>query len=367
MKINSWLQKASIIFLLIIGFVPLARAAGFLDSTTLSVNNYNTGISPGLQLLIDQTLRQHKYKQSLDLLDQELQKDPKNITLLYKKAAIYADMEKYKESQAVLDQIIQLHPTDKQAIKLKDIIVDKRKDEPHNEIGFDQDEAYVSDLQSYWQYSSLHYYRLTDKGNFGGRVNYAKRYGTTGIQYQLEAYPKLTSNSFATLTFAYANTTQILYPNLQYQVEGYIDVANGFEFSLGQGGKKYITFSNQNIWNYTGSIGKYFGNNFMWYRPSYSTPKATLFNEIGLIHYFSDDAKKYLSVKVSAGRLPDIGDVPPLDQMIVISQQGINIAGQLPLKKTLFLRLGAGYNRQDFPTGLIRRITDVSVGFVWQF
>lgn len=344
---------------------PYLFAGPAADNKAFDVNGYHTGISPGLELLISQSLLHQKTRETLILLDSEIKKDPSNTTLLYKKASVYADQGQWTKALNVLDQISVRQPNNAAANKLRKIIETKQLAEPHNELGFDVDEAHASHLGANWNYTSVHYYRLTNAGKFGGHINYAQRYRTTGEQYQLEAYPKLSENVFATLTAAYANTTQILYPNFQYMLEGYIDVTNGFEFSLGQGGSKFLKFSNQKIFNYTGTIGKYIGNYFIWFRPHYYTPKSTEFYELGFRKYFSD-ADNYISFIVGTGRLPDIGDLPPLDQMIIIKQKGIGMNGQFTLTKTVFLKYGVGYVRQSFPSGLTREITDGSIGMVWK-
>ena len=326
------------------------------------VSGYHKDVSPALELLIEQNIAQRKYKETLDLLDADLKKDPKNLALMYKKVEIYTDIEQYNKAIDILNQISKIRPNDPETVKLRTEIDKEKQAEPHNELGFDEDIAYASDLHSYWQYSSLYYYRYTDLGNFGGRVNYAKRYGTTGEQYQLEAYPKLFSGAYAAINLAYANSTQILYPSFQYGVEAYFDVSHGIEFSLGQATKKFVRFSNQKIYTYTGSLGKYMGNYFLWFRPSYFQPKATWYYEVGVRREF-DNPHSYLTVKVAAGRLPDIGDLPPFDQMVLVSQQGLNIAGEFPLMKKLFLKLGVGYTHQIFhPSETVRNITDGSVG-----
>ena len=289
----------------ILGSLQLTAVAASIGDRSIDASGYPTGISPGLELLIDQKL----------------------------------------------------------ASKLPD---EAKQAVPRNEIGVDVNEAYVNDLTAYWNYSSMHYYRLTDGGKFGGHFNYAKRYGTTGKQFQLEAYPKFSKNIYGTFSFSYANQTQYLYPNLQYIVEGYIDVAHGLEFSLGQSAQKFIRFNNQKIFNYTGTIGKYFGDSFAWLRPHYYTPVGTQFYEVGIRHYFSD-TDNYISFIVGAGRLPDIGDLPPLDQMIIISQRAISMSGQFALTKTVFIQYGAGYAKQHYPSHLLREVTDGRLGMIWKF
>lgn len=245
--------------------------------------------------------------------------------------------------------------------------IPKMQPDLNNELGFDEDIAYISDLASYWKYSSLHYYRYTKSGIYGARVNYANRYSTNAAQYVLEAYPILFRGAYAAINLGYANSTQISFPSFQYGIEAYFNVKNGIEYSLGQGEKKFTRFSNQKIYTYTASIGKYINNYFIWFRPSYFQPRSTYFFEVGLKREFSDP-HAYILFKLATGRLPDIGDFPPFSQMIVINQQSINIDGQIPLKKTLFLKMGLGFAHQVLhPSQTIRNITDASLGIVWIF
>lgn len=342
-------------------FAVPSSAVNFAEGT-----EYATGLSPGLELLVDQTIENKQSKVAHTILDNEIKKNPTNVDLLYKQASLYADEGQWNNALESLNQIKILQPNDAKANKLRQIVEEKKQAEPHNELGFDVNQAYVSDLNRYWNYSSVHYYRLTDGGKFGGHINSATRYGESEIQYQLEAYPKLSKDTFASLSFSYAKPNQILFPTYQYLAEIYANAPHGLEFSIGQAGKNYVEFHNQNIFDYTGTIGKYIGNSFIWFRPHYFQPKATYFYELGWRKYFSDE-NTYISLIGSAGRLPDIGDVPPLDKMIVIKQQGVGFSGQYALSNTIFLKYGAGYLQQFFPSGLHRRITDGSVGLVWRF
>jgi YaiO family outer membrane protein len=346
-----------------LGFVPVTAMA---DINTAYKGDYHTGISPALETLLDQSLRQKQYKKSLLLLDNELKKDPINTDLLYKKASIEADLGEWKKTIEVLNQISLVQPKHIAANKLRDIIIGKQRVEPHNILGFDQSGAVISDRHAYWSYSSLYYYRLTDAGKFGARVNYAHRNGTSAEQYQLEAYPQLFKGAYADLRFAYANTNQILFPSYQYRLEGYFELPYAMTFSLGHGSDIFPRFNNKKIYSYTTSLGKYIGDYFVWVRMNHYLPQSIQFYELGLRRDFSDGLT-YINFKINAGRLPDIGDVPPLDKLIQIKQKGVSLDGQIPLTKTLFFKWRVGFARQIFPSGTVRNITDGMVGVAWNF
>lgn len=233
-----------------------------------------------------------------------------------------------------------------------------------NQIGVSQEEDYVNDLESYWSFSSLYYYRRTDRGIVGARVNYANKYNIGGEQYQIEAYPVLTPNIYTALTVAISNTSQQVYPKYQYLIEPYFNLPYGFEVSVGQ---RFVRSFDTNIYTYTGSIGKNIGQYFIWFRPYHYTPKSSDYFEAGIKRYFECLDNTYVSFKMGMGRAPDIGDVPPLNQITNISTKMIGIDGQFHVTKSMLVHLGAGYTKQVFLSGHVREITNGSVNLIWQF
>ena len=235
-----------------------------------------------------------------------------------------------------------------------------------NEVGVDGALSYVSDLASYWSYSSLHYYRLTDRGTFGGRINSARRFSTTAVQYQAEAYPVFSNGVYAAFNLAYANTSQTLFASYQYRAEGYFPLPYNYEYSLGQGGQFFPRFSDKRIYLFTGSIGKYIGDYFVWARPYYYTPQSNFLYEVGLRRTFVDP-NQFVSVRLNTGHLPDIGDLPPLDNIITVSQTAIAVGGQLPLRNNFFVKADVSYAHQKYPADLVRNITTLYLSVFVRF
>jgi YaiO family outer membrane protein len=351
---------------------PAAISFDLQNQPTPSVNS-------ALNALIARNILDRKYDDGLLIIDEQLQKDPKNVFLLYQKAAIYIEMEQYENAWDILNNIENIQKNHPSALyegqldpnnifRLKNIVEKQIAEKPHNELGYDQDEAYVSDVGGYWTYSSLHYYRLTRYGNFGGRINFAKRNGTTGLQYVVEAYPRITKNIYATILVGYANHTQILYPQYQHIIEPYISLPHGIELSLGH---RMIRSQGTKVYTYTTSIGKsivgkMIGSNFAWFRLYHYTPKSTDFYEFGARHFF-DNENNFISLKTGFGKAPDIGDLPPLNQIIILSTHTVSVDGQREIAKNVFLKVGLGYLRQVFQAGNIRDSTDISAGIFWQF
>lgn len=333
---------------------------------TLAISLPNTFITQAQGMMIEQLLLQKRYNDTLSYIDDELAKNPNNTELLYKKAAVYVEMEQYGNASDTLDEILKLQPEHKEAASLRARITELEKSIVHNELGASFNDAYVSDQNSYWTYSSLHYYRFTDFGTYGGRVNYATRYGTNAEQYQFEAYPKFQNSwhiQYIQMSFAYSNFSQILFPNYQYSFEPYFNLPHNFELSAGFRG---LDSFGVGIYTYTGSLGYYFGNNYAWFRPYIYAPEPAQFYEIGIRHYFSNK-NTFVSLKAGKGKAPDILDLAPLNQIIILDQDLIAGNAQFLIYKNVYLQVGAGYLHQVFPSGNVRNITDGSLGAIWQF
>jgi len=141
----------------------------------------------------------------------------------------------------------------------------------------------------------------------------------------------------------------------------------GFEFSMGHGGRIYKNAGNEKLFSYTISVGYTFKDYFVWIRPTNYTPGAQMFYEAGIMQYYEDEYN-YLKFTVNSGRMPTIGDVIPLDQLFIAREAlGVNLSGQTPLIKHLYFRWGIGYARILYPNDLNRYITDGRIGLLWRF
>lgn len=234
--------------------------------------------------------------------------------------------------------------------------------EPKNELSFYTNQTYVSDLKDFWHYYTVFYNRILDgKHKVGVQINHANRFNTTSTQYQLNGSAKLSDWITTNVSIAQAKKTQINYPNLQYMAEVYFALDGGLEVNLKQGGRIYSMFSNQKIYNYSGYVGYYFDNYFAWFQLDDYSVQAIKLYSFNLRKYFGD-GDSFLSVNLNFGRTPDIGDVPPLDDMFIVKQRGASISGRYLLARSLYLYAGFAYTRLLYPFGLLRRLYDGTAG-----
>jgi YaiO family outer membrane protein len=153
-----------------------------------------------------------------------------------------------------------------------------------------------------WNFVTLSYgYRTKSLGRVNARLYYADRFGSKGLQGEIEAYPSLKNVGYQYIGFAVSESP--IFPRFRAGYSLFASLPRSFE---GEIGFRYLRFS-ENTFLFTGAIGKYVGNNFYNLRSfvspgenawSYSfTASARLF--------FSDDMDDFLNLAAGTGVSPD--------------------------------------------------------------
>ena len=89
-------------------------------------------------------------------------------------------------------------------------------------------------------YGGLEYTRITDAGKLIPRINYANRFNTHGLQYEMDFYPELSKLFYAYLNYGYSDSE--IFPRHRIGVELYSNLPNAMEGSIGL---RYLDFLNQ--------------------------------------------------------------------------------------------------------------------------
>ena len=159
-------------------------------------------------------------------------------------------------------------------------------------------------------YGGLEYNRHTDAGKMIPRVNYANRFNTHGLQYEMDFYPELSKTFYAYLNYGFSDSA--IFPKHRAGVELYANLPKAMEGSLGM---RYLDFLDQQTTIFTGSFGLYRGNYYVSVRP-YVTPNPA--GSTGLSGSLT--ARKYLKHKEQyLGLIFSMGFIPELRQLTVNS------------------------------------------------
>ena len=215
--------------------------------------------------------------------------------------------------------------------------------------------------------TSIQYGQKSGWGSLLGRMNVANRFSKTGIQFEVDAYPKIADGIYAYLNYGYSAYT--LFPKQRTGAEIYSSFPKAFEGSLGF---RYLYFgSGSDVMIYTASIGKYYGDYWFSLR-SFITPADVSFSRsLGLtVRYYYADVDEYLTAKVSGGFSPDDKNYDPANGSVyLLESQSFGLGWKKPLSDVYILTISADYTKQElvFSPGNFVRVYSFSAEFLYKF
>ena len=275
--------------------------------------------------------------QAIEYCNAALKLEPESPKFAMKKARILYSDEQYDEAVDVLETYLHENPGEPDfLLKLKEYRLDAMKNKIRVVYTYD---SFDSDFnRDPWHFLALSYGRKTKLGSVIARLNYANRFDSNGLQFEVDAYPKIGENNYAYVNYGYSSDA--LFPGNRFGFELYHNFPKAWEGSIGM---RYLDFSSSGVDIYTATLGKYVGNYWISLR-SYVTPDTdgtSVSGALSVRRYFAD-SENYLGLKLSYGVSPDDNRKP------------IDTEKNLTLK-TRSVR--AEYNR------LIKKIWIVSAGF----
>jgi len=275
--------------------------------------------------------------QAIEYCNAALKLEPESPKFAMKKARILYSDEQYNEAVDVLETYLHENPGEPDfLLKLKEYRLDAMKNKIRVVYTYD---SFDSDFnRDPWHFLALSYGRKTKLGSVIARLNYANRFDSNGLQFEVDAYPKIGENNYAYVNYGYSSDA--LFPGNRFGFELYHNFPKAWEGSIGM---RYLDFSSSGVDIYTATLGKYVGNYWISLR-SYVTPDTdgtSVSGALSVRRYFAD-SENYLGLKLSYGVSPDDNRKP------------IDTEKNLTLK-TRSVR--AEYNR------LIKKIWIVSAGF----
>jgi len=276
---------------------------GKYDSTRIVLNEVlarNPDSMEALDAFADVEYWSENYTKAVEYCDLALKKDPKNEDFLFKKAKILHSSEKYGDAVTTLDALIQINPTNAEALKkLQEYRLDVMKNRIRLNYTIDHfDKSFNRDP---WQVIALSYGRKTKLGSVIARVNMAKRFGDTGFQYEIDAYPKISENNYGYLNYGFSQSS--VFPENRCGAELFHSFPKAFEGSIGM---RTLFFGSSDVTIFTGSVGKYISNYWISLR-SYVTPGTTgtsVSGQLQMRRYFSDP-ENYIGLRLGYGVSPD--------------------------------------------------------------
>jgi YaiO family outer membrane protein len=276
---------------------------GKYDSTRIILNKvlaHNANSTEALDAFADVEYWSGNYDKAIEYCNLAIKKDSANEDFLFKKAKILHSNEKYEEAVATLEQLIRHNDSNAEAMKkLQEFRFDVMKNRIRINYTIDQfDKAFNRDP---WQIVALSYGRKTKLGSVIARVNLAKRFGDTGFQYEMDAYPKISENNYGYLNYGFSQSA--VFPEHRLGLEWYHNFPKAYEGSLGM---RTLFFSNTDVTIYTATFGKYISNYWISLR-SFVTPGSggTSVSGYLLARRYYSDPENYIGMRLGYGVSPD--------------------------------------------------------------
>ncbi len=276
---------------------------GEYDSARININNvlmHNPDYMDAISAIADVEYWSQNYSEAIKYCNLALQKDSTAEDFWMKKAKILYDSENAEEAVEVLESYLKIEPGNGEFLnRLKDYRMDLLKNTIRLLYTIDFFDADFN--RDPWQIMALSYGRETQIGMVIARVNLANRFGITAYQYEIDAYPSFTEDSYAYINYGYSENT--IFPKHRFGLEWYQSFPKSFEGSIGM---RFLGFTNSNADIYTATLGKYFGNYWLSLR-SYITPgdEETSVSALLVLRRYFSDPENYLGLRLGYGISPD--------------------------------------------------------------
>ncbi|MEO7822886.1 MAG: YaiO family outer membrane beta-barrel protein [Gemmatimonadaceae bacterium] len=222
----------------------------------------------------------------------------------------------------------------------------------------------LSDIEP-WHDLALEYAQRLPFGTLVLGVSGARRYLKNGVQFELQAYPRLTRRSYVFLDVAASSSTGVFLP-LRLVAEPYFNFATGWEVSAGV---RYLRTPGPDAYTYTGTLGKYFGNYWISVRPSFTRVPDNNSYAWGLTgrRYFGD---RYdyatLTASRSVGVDPEARDPAAFTRIPRLISYAVALDRRQPLGRSgTRATYGIGYQQEQIAPGRTRLHRSATVGLEW--
>jgi YaiO family outer membrane protein len=307
--------------------------------------------------LIDVELWSDHPDRALQYSDAGLASAPGDETLLYKKAQALDKLKKPREAAAILERILERNPAHKEARSLLTGLADGTR-----LYRFSTDYGYENfSSLSAWHSGSASLSRETKLGSVIGRFNYVNRFTTNGYQAEIDAYPGIAKGLYTYLNYGFSGTA--LFPRHRGGLELFSNPGKGLEFS---GGFRYLHFSDD-VWIYTGTVGKYFGRYFTNFRP-FITPgrEGTSVSGTWMIRrYFGEEPDAFFGLTIGGGSSPDDAlNTADLERLNSLRFGG---TASVPVRGGTYLKFNLGWATEQLSGDRERRSVTFGTGFTKRF
>ena len=299
---------------------------------------------------------------ALTICENGLKFHPHSKTLLLKKAKCLIELKRFHEANSVVDSLLKDDPKNAEAHSVSEKIKDLAS---KNKIGISYDFVdFDKQFNDPWHLASLSYSRSTSAGAVIGRFNYANRFTTSAVQFEADAYPRISKTFYSYINAGLSNKSGV-FPQYRAGFSLYANLPKSFE---AEAGFRYLNFSDA-TWIYTGSIGKYIKNYWFNFR-TYLTPGSSNISQSYSFNtrYYFGGAEDYFSVGLKTGISPDDrNNNVQLGTVYKLKSNGISAGYNKTFKELNILSITGSWIHQEYLQNTFGNQFSFGIGYQKRF
>ena len=278
-------------------------------------------------------------RQAYKWAQQGLRHHPGDEEFMLAKASALQKRNRFKDAEKTYKELIDSNPSRRAREALKSLRLKQMKYTASLSYRYDR----FNEIFDPWKFWELQLSRQTPYGSVTGRLQYANRFGSRGLQLNVDAYPSLFQGMYAYLSGGYSQAS--IYPRYRFGVSLYKSLPSAFEL---EGGFRYLDFSASNTAIYTLSLSKYWGS-YLFTARTYFVPRAAGNSQSFslLARRYFGDARTYLGV--SGGMGSASADIRFAEDIQKLDSWSLGIEGQRPLSNRVLAGGSASFDSEEFP------------------
>jgi len=305
--------------------------------------------------------------QALGYCDSALSHHPNSESLLIKKAKIYNKQGKFKEAYGTVQQVLRINPNNLEAIEFEKYLrlkmgssSGKASSSGANGIGiYYQYDHFDNALFAPWHYTSVYFFHKSKGYHVSASINYANRFQTSALQYDLNLGLKISPSMKLLLEGAYSKDSILPGWNLGAALSHTL-----FQKGELEGGVRYLSFYTlpDPLWVYTGAFSWSFPRLRLSARAFFTKLPAGMNESYYLTaRYYTKNPMRNISLTLNTGSIPHDYIDPSSGKAFNYSTRSerIRVGYQTPfLSSRNIFKCSLGYEeRKYYAANALQRVT----------
>ena len=307
--------------------------------------------------LIDVELWSDRPEHALQIANEGIELNSNDSSLLMRKARALKTLGRHDEAVVAAERSVSVEPRNSEAVEYYAKLTTQ---EPLSRASFSYTRDQFNRGYEPWQMFSASLSRSFSFGSLVGRVNRASRFDEYGIQFEIDAYPRLREGTYLYLNYGVSGAS--VFPRYRAGGEIYQSFGGGWEGSLGL---RHLQFSKAVVTYYTATLGKYLGNWYFLGRWNYLPDEYGTSNSgsLQIRRYFGDES--YVAASFGAGRSVDYRD--STNDTVVLASRRASLDWHQQISGLWYGNLGLGHALEETRPDVFRDQFSVNVGVEKRF